>query len=746
MNLTGSISSYAKSHGVKPPEFWLQWNSNSPINHWLFDSNSNFKGSAKLAPLALVKKYELAEKYEDCTQQILKIWPNFQEYRGWLALQGTQCLVNQLKFFGTFKSVKLYPIWWRQLLHQSDNLLMGVWSSELIKSWSELSQLILKTTKLPISFRAEVAESWRKYVDSLNRSDRQELFKIITENLDSEGQGDWGRAIAIREGLIKNPEPLMSTPNPQPLEKKSVDLSTKITTEEEVLYGKFIEAIKQNQLTGATELAVLQLDKYPNGQKSLQIQDKLQQAYFSLWDSAQSPEQRLQIERCLDTAKLFHSSRLVDWARSAHRRADFTGAYLLAKQALLDLEKSPEGAPLLFIAGRSAYFMGKYREAVEFFDRLILRHTGYSEIWEVRFRKAFALIRLGEELKAEEALAELWQAPENKSYGLSSLYWLIRLKQKRKANVDEWLTQMQERFSMTYYGLKLSAESNNQKLTIPQETKPVSIRQSWVLTSGEMKQWERVQELSMAGWYTAAQSELNNLNLGGSAEQKFLWIQQLVQVFAYPQALRMMNDLMDSDPRWRKGNYLKTVFPKPLQNLVQVEAQKNEINPILIFSLIRQESAFHLGATSRSQAKGLMQLIPATANEVAQDLRIKNFDSDQMYSPITNLKFGIYYLAKVIRQFGGNVGIGLAAYNAGPQRLKRFFEARSVVENPALLSQEDPWSDLWLEELPWLETNLYVKSILRNRVLYQLLEQSSIDLPSPLWKDLFLGTKKVSQK
>lgn len=737
-------ASWAMPKGQQPPEFSLSWKSDAVTKHWLFEKGAKFSGPSRLAPLAAVKKNELEEHFEDCTKQILSIWSKYHEFQGWMALQGTQCLNYQLKF-STVQNPKLYQSWWRHLVKQDHALLFGPWTNDLVRAWNELSQNIMKSTKLPIKVRAEVAETWRTYVDNLNRSDRQDLYKIIVEDLESNGNSDWAQAVAVREGLIKSPESTQ-TATPTPVSsKKSGDSASKIVSEEEEFYQKFLETTKQSQLTGATELAVLLLDKYPNGARAATVQEKLFQAYFALWDSNPSPEQKAQLERSLDTAKLLHSSRLIEWSKLAHRKADFQGAYILGKQALLNEEKSVDGASLLFIIGRSAYFMGKYREAIEYFDRLIQRHSGYSDFWEAKFRKAMALVRLGEDSKAEEALAEMWLAPENKTYSLSSLYWLIRLKQKRKANVDEWMAAMQERFALTYYGLRLSAEANHQKVSLQVESSPITIKQNWILTPAEKQQWKNVQDLAMAGWYTAAQGELNNMVLNGGPEQKFLWAQQQIQVFAFPQALRIMNELTDLEPRWRKGTFLKTVFPKPLEHIVQMEAQKNELSPLLVYSLIRQESAFLLGATSRSQAKGLMQLIPPTANEVAQDLRIKNFDSDQMYHPVTNLKFGIYYLSKVIRQFNGNVSVGLAAYNAGPQRLKKFFEARTEVENTALLSQEDPWSDLWIEELPWLETNLYVKSILRNRVIYQILEQGTFDWPAPVWKDLFLGTKKVSR-
>lgn len=730
-----SLAKKKDQGGHAAPEFYLEWNSEHPYKHWLFTKGAHYDGPAHWAPLALVKKHEMEEKYEQCTEQILKNWSTYPEFRGWMALQGTQCLVYQLKFAPNDNG-SLHKRWWAHLMKQGEGILFGPWSSDLIKSWNEYSQLILKTTRLPLAFRAEVAESWRQYVGTLNRSERQDLYKIILEDLRVEGhsataEGVTSREQALVEGSTANKNPEAGVPSGN--------------GEEEALYQAILDSLASGRLSNAMETTVHFFKKYPNGKRANAILERIQQSYFTLLDSAVTPEQKAQIEKCLSEAKHLHSSRLIEWAKAAHRRGDFKGALYLAQEALDEQEDSSEGAPLLFIAGRSAYFLGNYRLALEKFDRLIQRHSGFADLWEVKFRRGFAFIRMEEWAKAEDALGSIWSDPDNKYYGLSSLYWLIRVKQKRQASIDDLIKVMQDKYGLTYYGLKLQAEFNQSKVVLDKEEKPVLVKQNWVLTPGEKKQWERVQALAHAGWYLAAQGELNNLILTGSPEHKFLWTQQLVQVFAYPQALRAYNELVDLDPRWRKVNYLRTVFPKPLEDAVQAEAQKNEMHPLLLFSLIRQESAYHLAATSRSQAKGLMQLIPPTAQEVAQDLRIKNFNSDQMYHPLVNIRFGAHYLAKVIRQFGGNVSVGLAAYNAGPQRLKKFFEGRAVVENPALLSQEDPWTDLWIEELPWLETNLYVKSILRNRVVYQTLEQGSFEWPAPLWKDLFLGKQKVSR-
>ncbi len=753
------VATTTKKSKDSSPKLKLRWKASSSTAtqssnvFWLFEKGSTYKGPGRLRDLALVKKFELEENFESCTEQILKVWSKYSEFQGWLLLQGSQCLLSQLKSKVPQK-LTLYPQWWSIITKQGGRGGYGLWNADVIKVNMDLAQALWKNTNFKLSFRAEVAESWRHAAETLNKSDRQEVLKVVAAQLETEGEKGWAQQLLEREGISSAGVLAQSTNGKKNGSEKNnseksltekengsaAPFAPPALSEEEELYQSFLEQIKQNQLTGAAEKAAKLLDLYPNGVRAIPTQERLFQAYFSLWEGTPSSEQQAQLERCLEVAKLLNSTRVLDWSRQAHRKGDFRGAYRLAKQALLNEEKSPDGAALLYIAGRSAYLTGEYQESISFFDRLIQRHGGYSEIYESKLRRALAYLRLNKNDIAEELLGSLWLEPENKSYNLAALYWLIRVKQKRNADVSDLVKIMQERFALTYYGLKLSSEFNNQKVALISESNDTVIEQTVSLSAMEKKSIDRAADLAQAGWYWAAQSELNNISFNGSTDLKFLWLEKLTEVFSFPQAIRTYNELSDLDPRWRKSNYLKLVFPRPLEHVVQEEAQKNSLHPLLVFSLMRQESAFSIAATSRSQAKGLMQLIPPTANEVAQDLRIKFFDSDQMYHPLTNIKFGTYYLSKVIRQFSGNIAVGLAAYNAGPHRLKKFFESRGDVQNYSNLSQEDPWSDLWIEELPWLETNLYVKSILRNRIIYQLLEQGSFELPNPVWKGLFYGT------
>ena len=100
--------------------------------------------------------------------------------------------------------------------------------------------------------------------------------------------------------------------------------------------------------------------------------------------------------------------------------------------------------------------------------------------------------------------------------------------------------------------------------------------------------------------------------------------------------------------------------------------------------------------------------------------------------------------SKVLKIFKDSVPFGLAAYNAGPQRMKLFALARNEVMSQIQKPTSEPKDEIWFDELPWFETSFYVKAILRNSILYKLSDMKSeassheneIKFESLLWKDL----------
>ena len=133
---------------------------------------------------------------------------------------------------------------------------------------------------------------------------------------------------------------------------------------------------------------------------------------------------------------------------------------------------------------------------------------------------------------------------------------------------------------------------------------------------------------------------------------------------------------------------------------------------------------------------GLMQMIPPTADEIAHKLKMKVQIPDDMYRPEVNVPMGTFYVSEMLRQFSQNVPMALAAYNAGPVRLKSWLELRPEIAALRENHSSEPIDELWFDELPWTETSFYVKAILRNVLIYQSIDKGPVTLKPVFWSDL----------
>jgi soluble lytic murein transglycosylase len=138
------------------------------------------------------------------------------------------------------------------------------------------------------------------------------------------------------------------------------------------------------------------------------------------------------------------------------------------------------------------------------------------------------------------------------------------------------------------------------------------------------------------------------------------------------------------------------------------------LNPALLHALVRQESAFDPMARSRAGARGLMQLMPATAKKVARQLEIKGHSTSRLTEdPFHNLTLGSAYLDARLAQYEGSMVMALAAYNAGPHRVNRW-----LTENGDPRGSLDDAID-WIESIPFSETRNYVQRILETLPIYR---------------------------
>ena len=156
-----------------------------------------------------------------------------------------------------------------------------------------------------------------------------------------------------------------------------------------------------------------------------------------------------------------------------------------------------------------------------------------------------------------------------------------------------------------------------------------------------------------------------------------------------------------------KKNILKIIYRQDYSEYVEKYAKENNIDPLLIYSIIKAESNFDDEAVSNKGAMGLMQLMDETAKEVATN-ELMQYDSEEtLYNPEKNIQIGVKYYSN-LKEIFGNDEIALAAYNAGMGTVNSWIDEGIIKADG---------TDI--ENIPYKDTNLYVRKILRDYKIYQ---------------------------
>ena len=157
-----------------------------------------------------------------------------------------------------------------------------------------------------------------------------------------------------------------------------------------------------------------------------------------------------------------------------------------------------------------------------------------------------------------------------------------------------------------------------------------------------------------------------------------------------------------------QDSVLKLIYPQKYEKLVNQYAKENELDPLLVFAIIKAESNFKEDVVSNSGAIGLMQLMESTAQEVADDLGIQITEKEDLFNPEINIQIATYYFAYLLEVYEQNCYLALTAYNAGIGNVNTWIEEGII--------QKDG-SDI--ENIPYKETNNYVRKIVRDYRIYQ---------------------------
>jgi len=146
---------------------------------------------------------------------------------------------------------------------------------------------------------------------------------------------------------------------------------------------------------------------------------------------------------------------------------------------------------------------------------------------------------------------------------------------------------------------------------------------------------------------------------------------------------------------------------------IAAEPPGGTVDPALALGIIRQESSFDIGAVSPSGARGLMQLMPFTAQAVAKQLGSATSLVSLTEDPAHNMRLGTQYLAQMLQRFDNSLPLAVAAYNAGPHRVDEWL-AENGDPRTSVIDMVD-----WIELIPFNETRNYVQRVMENVEVYR---------------------------
>jgi soluble lytic murein transglycosylase len=693
--------------------------------------------------------------------------PNNQELKPWILLNWLRCERRGAasERLSSKRNLSTEPV---QALDKNPNwLLSGPWKdllfSESMKYRLMHQEQLLGRGILSIADANEML----KFKDRLDRDTMAKVWAILAEietkklnwsaadnyfelSLNAkESSAIQEKLKAVRLNLRSRSDQALNSINTNI--KANTNSNSVLFQDESAKEDRMNVALKQNDLVGFAEMAVEYLNQWPGGIYAKSTFEKLIDIFQTVSDNSRKDPSADKLRTV--RSKLAHqiskleSQRQIEIIGRIHRRNDFINSLEMAEVFIKYEDVSMNQAKIYYVAGRSAQFLGEYEKCTQYFSKYENYFSGGEDLPEALFRSALCHWRLSQFSVVAARLEKLLTVSNIDKYEVSARYWFIRALQKTNSpRVQEESKKLIDLQPFSYYGIRIAAEQDNMSFERKDIREESTLKESLFLLPLEQATLNRAKKLAENNWVAEAQVELASLVMPVNPKRQTVWASELEKIGGYSQSIKLLNEAFNESPELRELGFWRIGFPKPFSDKIEEEAKVNGISSFLIRSLIRQESAFNLRATSSSQAMGLMQLIPPTAVEVAQELKIENLVlPDDAFEVSTNVRMGSRYISKMIKQYNNHVPLALAAYNAGPGKMNAYVQLRTETQNLARNFSSKPEDELWFDELPWYETSFYVKAILRNVLIYRLLDEGRVSLDGVFWQSLVKGPEVVSK-
>lgn len=367
-----------------------------------------------------------------------------------------------------------------------------------------------------------------------------------------------------------------------------------------------------------------------------------------------------------------------------------TGNYGRAAELMAALVKQPDGPSsgrALWLAAWCAYLAGKTSTALEMFERMLQAEPDA----DIRDRATYWFARAHERNKDREAAITTYRELALRSP--LKYYGLLARRRLRALGQDLHLERPPAR----------SAPGTvDEAVAMLGPTRPINVDRAVALFRGGMK-GDGVEELLFA---------VDHYRLTHSRTGMAVMV-DMFRMFDRPGwasvVARSIADDGDDQPGddpdfWRVWRY---AYPKPFENHVSRASEDHDVDPFLTYAVMRTESHFRPDAVSPVGARGLMQLMPATARWIGRMNARAHKEAARYRQPGSNIWLGSWYVRNLVDHYRGNFAQALGAYNAGPSAMDRWVRRFGPMA-----------MDEFAERTPYTETRAYIHRTVESFMIY----------------------------
>ena len=393
------------------------------------------------------------------------------------------------------------------------------------------------------------------------------------------------------------------------------------------------------------------------------------------------------------------------------------------RSMVVNYPNSKWAAEAQFRSGWLEFNRGRFREALPGLREALQRYPKSAFADDAAWYLAFAHYLLGDWTEALTDITTYAQVVRrnNDEVALRARYWRARILARTGRNDEarDLLRDCASRAPLHYYGLLARSRLRELGETPPwpqlpsRATEPAPLRDPVIA---------RALDLERVGLGTEAGAEIGR-NEGGILKRngKDRAIPFLLATYPRLQAFYRAYRLAESSGESALGDnprlYWEAAYPRAYPDAAQDYGKDFGSPELFIYAVMRKESTYYPYAVSRSDARGLLQLIPATAEQVARKLTTTVY-ADELFDPDTNVRLGAAYLGGLLHRFKGQEALAAGAYNAGAGAMMRWC---------------DKWHghpfDEFIELITYEQAREYIKRVLGIYARYRLLYAQPLELP-----------------